>query len=66
MCSHPRITYADLTVCIGDESGKKAKTEISGYNTVFLTAAGIVLFGAILVYWIKVPNEKTDGTVHVE
>ncbi len=42
------------------------KAEVMGYDQVFLVSAAIVLVGAVLAWWIRVKDEKTDVRVHVE
>jgi len=42
------------------------KAQIDAYSTIFTISAIIVLFGAVLALWIKVPNERTDVKVMIE
>jgi len=41
------------------------KAQINAYDSVFLISAGLVLIGAVISLFIKVPHEKI-ATVHVE
>jgi MFS family permease len=42
------------------------KAQIDAYNYVFLTASIIVFLGAFTILFLKLKNERTDITVHVE
>ena len=42
------------------------KAQVDAYNEVFLIASIIVFLGAFVTLWLKVDNERTDVTVHVE
>ena len=42
------------------------KAEVMGYDHVFAISAVVVFVGAILAWWIRVKEEKTGVTVHVE
>ena len=42
------------------------KAQIDAYAYIFVVAAVILLVGAVLAFWIKVPNERSDVHVMVE
>jgi DHA2 family multidrug resistance protein len=42
------------------------KSEVIAYNHVFVISAVLVIAGAVLAYWIRVDQERTDVHVHVE
>jgi len=42
------------------------KAQIDAYHTVFYLASLLVFIGALLAWWIAVPNERLDAKVHAE
>ena len=42
------------------------KAQVNAYDYVFLLAGILVFIGAFAVLWLKVKNEDTSTTVHVE